>query len=175
MNKNSSKNLFLIIVSVLVIVLVGCDPSDAELTKGKNFDVSFVKGKITEIKVGTFAGDTGGDDYKFSNNHVGEDYYIVSVNYKDQNNRDATDVYQGVPKEVVDNLKIGMQLPIINYLTMTQLLHIRGDIIDMRSDLRTGDFWTVIQTPEQKEIWRTDIDIFYDKIKVGMELPIVEY
>lgn len=162
------KTKFLILFFLLgCLFLIGCeDPREDDLKKGKNIDITRMDGIITAKSINYFAGDRG-----FTKAMKGQPYYSIEITQLGSNTKET---FIGVPIEVFDSVDINTKLPSPPLLTMKVLGEIKGEVIDLQSDLPSKRFFVVVDTFEDIRIFQTTPSLYYKKIKVGLKLPITE-
>lgn len=149
------------------LFLVGCvDPSEDALKKGRNIDLARMEGIVTAKKVDYFVGDRD-----FSREMKGQPYYSIEITQLTSNTKET---FVGVPIDVFDSVDINTKLPSPPLLTMKVLEEIKGEVIDLQSDLAFKRFFVVVDMFEDIKIFQTTPSLYYRKIKVGLKLPVVE-
>lgn len=167
MKNLSSKSLILILA--LACFLTGCvDPSEEEMVKGQNIDITRMKGKVVGKSIKYFKGDRDP-----SMKRKWQPYYCIVISFRDESGTESEEEFKDVSKEeVFDAVNLGTNLPVDPLLTLTQLTRMEGEIVDMDRNLDQNKFWIVVLDLEGIRKYGVDMKTYYTLVRVGTKLPL---
>lgn len=159
------KKKILILLYVSCLFILGCDPDKSELEKAKNIDLTRVKGKLTSKEIRQFNGDN-------DSSLRGQDYYCLTFAYQDEQGRNFSETYRGVPKEIFDSVELGHEFPLSPIKTLDKLKQVTGEIIDMFVNPIDYKYFIVVDEHENGiKTYQVSIEDYYRSLKIGKRFP----
>jgi len=142
------------------------DPNQGDFLRGKYFDPSRVRGKVTGKAVRFYKGDRAGtQDLK------GKPFYVVMITLSGEA---VGKEFPGIEQHVFDSLEPNIDLPATLVLSRHQLTIMNGRVVGRQEDIANNKYWIAVDDGVNVSRYLVDATTFHRELAVGTELPLKE-